>query len=278
MAAGRGAADRHEIAVAAELVDVGARPRDRRLDVGDVRGPRVMRCHPVVDGQAHPAEFGQVRHERVALQHATAVHPCATGHENHHGRGFGRQILAAPYIEQLRRTRAVLHRRAMDIAALLPQFPQRRHLLGRRPLDIEVLGVDDSAQRRRRHGVRAVPICALLLRIPGAKQRLRRRAEKVREVAVAPDARRGDCTKRLKVFPDHGKGSRRHAHRQHVVRRAWPSATIGRVSTSWVRGTECPVADALRDCTPQQSFQTTTFVRCLVVEIPGCFVSRITGR
>ena len=56
--------------------------------------------------------------------------------------------------------------------------------------------------------------------IPGAKQRLRRRAEEVGHVADAPDAHRGDGTKRLKVFPDHRQRRRRHAHRQHVVGRA----------------------------------------------------------
>ena len=46
---------RNEIAVAAEPVDVGARPRDRGLDVGDVRRPAMVRRHPVVHRQTHPA-------------------------------------------------------------------------------------------------------------------------------------------------------------------------------------------------------------------------------
>ena len=120
-------ADRDEVAVAAELVDVGARPRDRGLDVGHVRRPGVVRRHPIVDGQTYPAEFGQVRHQRVALQQATAVHPGAAGHEDQHRCGFERQIVAAPHVEQLGRPRAVLHGRPVDAAAVLTQSPQRGH-------------------------------------------------------------------------------------------------------------------------------------------------------
>ena len=161
VAAGRTSGDRHEIAVAAELVDIGARPSDRGLDVGDVRGPRVMRRHPVVDGQAHPAHLGQMRHQRVALEQTAAVHPGATWHEEQHRCGFGGQILAAPHVEQLGRAGAVADRCPVNVATLLAQFPQRRRALGCRPLDLEVLGGDDAAQRRLGDRIRAVTFLAL---------------------------------------------------------------------------------------------------------------------
>ena len=69
-------------------VDVGARPRDRSLDVSDVRRPAMMWRHPIVDRQTHPTHLRQVRHQRVALQQAAAVHPCAARHEDQHRRRF----------------------------------------------------------------------------------------------------------------------------------------------------------------------------------------------
>jgi hypothetical protein len=57
--AGRTTSHRNEIAVTAELVDVGARPRDDRLDIDDVARPAVVRRDAVVDRQAHPPLLGQ---------------------------------------------------------------------------------------------------------------------------------------------------------------------------------------------------------------------------
>lgn len=138
MPAGRAARDRDEIAVAAELVDIGSRPGDRGLDVGEVPGPTVMRGHPVVDGQAHPALLGQVRHQRIALQDPAAVDPAAARHEQEHRRGFGGQMLGPPHVEQLGRVIAVAHRRPVDVAAVLARVPQRREAVRGRPVDGQV--------------------------------------------------------------------------------------------------------------------------------------------
>ena len=93
VAAGRTARHRNEIAVTAELVDVGPRPGDGGLDVGDVARPAVVRRDAVVDRQAHPALLGQPRHQRGALQHAAAVHPGAAGDEDQHRRGLAGRSL-----------------------------------------------------------------------------------------------------------------------------------------------------------------------------------------
>src|SRR5438270_5678520 len=52
--AGRTTGYCNEIAVTTELVDVGAGPGDRGLDVGDVRGPTVVRGNPVLHREADP--------------------------------------------------------------------------------------------------------------------------------------------------------------------------------------------------------------------------------
>jgi len=163
----------------AELVDVRARPCDRGLDVGDVRRPFVVRCHPVVDGQAHPAPLGQMRHQRVALEQPAAVHPGAAGHEEQHRRGFGRQVLAAPLRPAAGRAGAVADGCPIHAATVLAQLPQRRRAFRRRPFDRQVLGGHDAAQRGFGDGVGAIPSWRFSSALPGLSKDFRRRAEKI---------------------------------------------------------------------------------------------------
>ena len=224
---------RNEIAVAAEPVDVGARPRDRGLHIGDVLRPAVVRRHPVVHRQAHPALLGQIRHQRVALQLPAAVDPCAAGNEDHHRRRLDGQFLGAPHVQQLRRVVAVANRGAVQAAAVLPHLQHRRVPLRRGPLDRQVGGGHDAAQRRLDDGVGrvAAPACESS---PGRRLTPRPCAigdTKSGHVAVSPDAHRGRSTKGLKAFPDDRQRRRRNAHRQQIVGRTGAEETNGRDST-----------------------------------------------
>ncbi len=220
MTAGRTTSHRNEIAVTAEPVDVGARPRDRGLHVGDVLRPAMVRRNPVVDGQTHPALLGQVRHQRVALQLATAVDPRAARHEDQHRRRLDGQVLAAPDVQQLRRVVAVANRSPMQAAAVLPNLHHRRGPLRGGPVDRQISCGNDAAQCGVQHGVGRLEFLPANLRLIGGAPRPCGGSEEVRYVLVSPDAHRRRSTKGLKAFPDYGQRRRSDAHGQQVIRRA----------------------------------------------------------
>lgn len=123
MAARGCAGKRHEVSVAAESIDVGPGPGDGGFDVLDVAGPSVPRRNAVIDRQAHPALCGQMRHQRVPLQDAAAVHPGAAGNKDQHRGRLDGQILASPHIEHLLRGVAVANGASEKITATMGSRP-----------------------------------------------------------------------------------------------------------------------------------------------------------
>ena len=143
MATRRAPCDGDEVAVTAELVGVGAGPRDGSLHVHHVAGPAVAGRHPVVDGQAHPTRLDEMRHQRRALIGAAAVPPGPARDEDQDGRGRRREVRAAPDVEQLRFVGAVAHRGRVHMASSLFDHPQHwRGTLGQRPGHAVEIGDD----------------------------------------------------------------------------------------------------------------------------------------
>ena len=125
VAARRAAGDRDERRVAAVLGDVLLDPRDRALHVDDVRRPPRLRREAVVDRDAHPAAFGEVRHQRVRLARLAARHPRAAG--DLHATPVPRrpcQVGARPHVEQV--SLAVLAVRGVGGAQVPRRLPRAR--------------------------------------------------------------------------------------------------------------------------------------------------------
>ena len=179
----RRARDRDEVAIPAELVDVGPGPGDGGFDVGEVLGPRMIGRDAVVDRQAYPAHLGEVRHQRITLQDPAAVHPRATGQEQHHRRRLGGEFLRPPDVEDLRGAVAVPHRGSVDLATVFQCLPDRRRAFGRGPGDRETFGGHHAVQRGPGHLARGV--------------------------ADTPDAHRRHPAEWLEVSADDGQGRRR---------------------------------------------------------------------
>lgn len=97
VAACRSAGDCDEVGVPAVVGDVLLDPRQRPLDVDDVRGPGVARADPVVDRYANPSALGHVAQQRIGLRPPHADRPRSAGHLQQHGRlAVARQIGTAP--------------------------------------------------------------------------------------------------------------------------------------------------------------------------------------
>ena len=228
MAACRTTRYRNEIAVATEPVDIGARPRDRGLDVGDVLRPAVMRRNAVVDRQAHPA---------LLAPDGTSAHSPATA---------GRR---APTRRRARRSSPVRVRRAVPWVATRPATATggRRSALRTGAgfggvARIFNTGADRSGAGHSiaRLAAGTIPrsaasMTALVdsrscLRLTGwsaASHERARAREEVRHMAVAPDAHDGRSAKGLKVFPDNWQRRRCDAHRHQVIRRACAQKPTG---------------------------------------------------
>jgi hypothetical protein len=86
MPAGRAPRDRDPVRITAVFGDVLLRPCDRVLDVDDVVGPGGAWAEPVVDCHAHPAQLGQMAHQRVRLSAFVSGHPGAARNLQQHGR------------------------------------------------------------------------------------------------------------------------------------------------------------------------------------------------
>ena len=229
-------------------------------------GQAVIRCHAVVDGQAHPAELGQVRHQRVALQDPAAVHPGAAGHEDHHrgglgGQSFGRHTSSSwaglsPYRTEvrwmLRRCSSALHTGGVR--------------LGRGPFDVEGLGGHDAAQRglRRPRWSGRARVCAISA-MPGVNSDFAVAARRSRACAACPrcssrwhrQAARGACrspaaTSTRRSWPACGP-------------RGWRSATSGCGWRAWVRDTGCPVEPSSRELYPRSHSATVDSIWQVVV-------------
>lgn len=179
----------------------------------------MVRRHPVIDRQAHPTAFGEVRHQRVPLQHPAAVHPRATRHEQQYGRGFDGQLLRPPHVEQLRRVIAVAHRTAVHVAPVFERVPQRGHVLRGGPVDGQVRGGHDAAQRVLGDRMRQFPLGLADLGVPRRDPGFRGCGEEVGHVPEAPYAHRGHGAQRFQVLADDWQRSRRDAPCQHVVSR-----------------------------------------------------------
>ena len=130
VAARRGPGDRHEVAVAAELVDIGPGPGDRRLDVHDVRRPRVVRRDPVVDRQTDPA---LLRPDATSTR-SPAASDCRAPRRRRARRAA--PVPASAGRSSRRHTSsncvgrgAVSHRRPVHVAAVLACLPERRGAL-----------------------------------------------------------------------------------------------------------------------------------------------------
>ena len=96
----RAAGDDDEARVAAVTGDVRLGPGERPLDVDDLVGPCRPRRQPVVGGDAHPALFGEVGHQRLTLAFLAAHRPGATVDLEQHGRsGVAAEVTALPHVE-----------------------------------------------------------------------------------------------------------------------------------------------------------------------------------
>ena len=178
----------------------------------------MIRRHPVVDGQTHPAELGHVRHQRVALQDPAAVHPGAAGHEDHHRRGLGGQLLAAA----TRRAAARGCRRSAPRSgtrcggARAPSTPAACES-----------GAGHSMSRASAGTTPRSAFCTTSLvlsrsrlrssAMPGVNHDLHGGPEEVRHVANAPDAHRRHTTEWLEVFADHREAT--------STPRSWPAGS-----------------------------------------------------
>ena len=107
VAPGGAAGDGDEVGVGAVGGAVLAHPRQRRLDVDQVRGEGVPRAEAVVRRHAHPAAGGHVPHQREPLTLLAADRPRAAVHLQQHGsppaparRGRASRVPTAVHVEQ----------------------------------------------------------------------------------------------------------------------------------------------------------------------------------
>ena len=102
VAARRAAGDRDEVGIAAVVGDILAHPRQRALDVDDVRRPRFARALAVVDRDADPAEFGHPAHQRIALRSPTVDGPRTARDLQQHRRPVANlDVPMAPDVQQV---------------------------------------------------------------------------------------------------------------------------------------------------------------------------------
>ena len=164
MAAGGASGDDEVGRVAAVGRDVLARPRDRLLDVDDLRRERVLGREPVVHRDADPAALRHPVHQQQALLLLGADRPAAAVDLDEHGRVLEVDVLGPVDVEAgpLAAGRVVDVADHLDVGLVQLEGPgdlaqgRLQVLAGRRLLEgVEVVGAEPVAQRRLDVGGRA---------------------------------------------------------------------------------------------------------------------------
>ncbi len=167
---GRAAGDRHPVRVAAVFGDVFLGPRQGPLDVDDLVGPGRARAEPVVDRHAHPAQLGQMAHQRISLLPFASHHPRATRNLQQHRR-FPTAVEVGPSPDVEMVPRAVFA--VGDVGVVRVVAVDARHA--------------DQARRFRRAGAfRPLPQVARIGPAIGAQAGIERRGQRL--IGLVADA------------------------------------------------------------------------------------------